>query len=120
MRDLLELCRKEQVPVVLFVPPESAIFRSWYAPEGLAEIDRLLAELQADYHVRILDARTWVDDKDFHDGHHVKASGAQVFTSRLLDELRPLLDLSGEAGRPDGAGTNSAGADSAPPGTYRH
>jgi hypothetical protein len=100
MRDLLELCRRERVPVVLVVPPESTLFRSWYAPQGLAEIDRLLVQLHATYRVPILDARGWVEDKDFHDGHHVKASGAQVFTTRLLDELRPILGLSDEPGRP--------------------
>jgi hypothetical protein len=92
LRDLLDLCRREQVPVVLVVPPESTLFRSWYASEGLAAVDRLLAELHAAYGVPVLDARDWVEDRDFHDGHHVTAAGARVFTSRLLEELGPLLE----------------------------
>jgi hypothetical protein len=91
LHDLLELCRREQVPLLLVVTPESSSFRSWYSPEALAGTRRLLQELQRDYGVGVIDARQWLADTDFDDGHHVLDSGGNAFTTRLLEELRPLL-----------------------------
>jgi hypothetical protein len=91
LRDLLECCRREQIPVVLVLTPESTTFRSWYAPPAAAEIRTLLGELCDAYGVGVIDAREWLADNDLLDGHHVLASGAQTFTTRLLHELQPLL-----------------------------
>jgi hypothetical protein len=90
LRDLAALCRREKVPLVLVVTPESTEFRSWYSPEALAPADRLLAELR-DAGAQVIDARGWVEDRDFQDGHHVMAGGSYAFTTRLLEELRPML-----------------------------
>ena len=95
LRDLLDCCRREQIPVVLIIPPESTLFRSWYTPEGLAAVDHLLDDLRRTYGVRILDARHWVADKDFGDGHHVLPAGAEVFTTRLLGELEKVSGPNG-------------------------
>jgi hypothetical protein len=91
MRDLLECCRREGIPVALVVTPESTEFQSWYGREALAPAAEFLKELRATYDVPVLDARGWVRDEDFQDGHHVLAGGAQAFTHRLIEELRPLL-----------------------------
>jgi hypothetical protein len=103
LRDVLDLCRREEIPVVLVLMPESPAFRTLYAPEGLAAALRLLEELRETYGAGLIDATNWVADKDFIDGHHVLAGGAAVFTTRLRRELEHLLAQAGEAGRP-GAG----------------
>jgi hypothetical protein len=97
MRDLLELCRREQVPVVLVLTPESTTFRRWYSPAGRDEPRRLLEELRAEYRVPVIDATEWLPDSAFTDGHHVMPGGAWAFTNRLCAELRRLPEWSGEA-----------------------
>jgi hypothetical protein len=89
LRDLVERCRRERIAVVLVLMPESSEFRSWYSSRGLAEVRDLLEELGDG--CNLVDARTWLPDTDFRDGHHVHANGARAFTMRLREELRPLL-----------------------------
>jgi hypothetical protein len=110
LRDLLDLCRREGIPVVLVLMPESTTFHSWYAPEGLAAALRLLAELRATYGARVIDTSDWVADKDFADGHHVLAGGAAAFTTRLSAELGRILARPGEAGRPGADLVRDSGA----------
>jgi hypothetical protein len=97
MHDLLQCCRREGIPVVLVVTPESAEFASWYSEECQASTDRFLEELRAKYGVAIINARQWLSDDAFADGHHVHAGGAQAFTTRLSAELQGLL-RAGEVG----------------------
>lgn len=91
MRDLLALCRQEQIPVALVLMPESAIFRSWYNPEGLAEVLHLLDELRTTYGVEVIDASRWAPDGEFIDGHHLLACGADRFSARMCEEVQRLL-----------------------------
>jgi hypothetical protein len=90
LRDLVERCRREGIAVVLVLMPESTEFRSWYSPRGLAEVRALLEELGDG--CAVVDARAWLPDAAFRDGHHVHAEGARAFTARLREELRPLLE----------------------------
>ncbi len=92
MRDLLECCRNERIPVALVLTPESTTFRAWYQPECLKTMRDLLDELRATYGVEVIDATHWLDDNDFMDGHHLDISGAEKFTARMEDEVRRLLD----------------------------
>jgi hypothetical protein len=61
MRDLLELCRRERIPVALLLTPEGREFQSWYAPESRQRVDRYCADLSRDYDVPLIDARDWLD-----------------------------------------------------------
>jgi hypothetical protein len=98
MRDLLDRCQKEKVPVLLVLMPESTVFRSWYKTPGLAEARRLLGQLSETYGARVLDTTELLADEDFSDGHHVHASGAQIFTGRLIEEVQQILAPSRPAG----------------------
>jgi hypothetical protein len=97
MRDLLETARRQRIPVVLVLMPESNAFRSWYSPPDLAEALRLFSELRDAYATEAIDAYRWLPDEDFNDGHHVDEKGARAFTMRLIEELRPILARLGEA-----------------------
>jgi hypothetical protein len=91
MHELLDLCRGRNIPVALLITPESSDFRRWYPPEARQMIDGFCAELRNDYGVPIVDARAWLADGDFSDGHHVMPEGAKKFTQRLgADVLQPL------------------------------
>ena len=90
LSDVLDLCRREQIRAAVVVLPEGDAFRALYPPEALREIDDYLARLAAD--VPVIDARRWVTDDGFADGHHLLPDGATAFTERLArDALSPLL-----------------------------
>ena len=89
--DLLDCCRREGIPVALIVMPESSTFQSWYSHDGRDALRRLLVEVRQTYAVDVIDARRWLDDEDFSDGHHPLPVGADRFTTRLLPEIQRLL-----------------------------
>jgi hypothetical protein len=91
MRDLLACCRREDIPVVLILTPESSEFRSWYSPACRTATRQLLDELRTEYGVEVIDATCWLDDDDFFDGHHHDVSGATKFTTRLLAEVQRMV-----------------------------
>lgn len=89
--DMLSYCQREGIAVVLFVPPESNEFRSWYPASCLTKVEGLLTELHQTYGVQVIDARKWLNDNEFVDGHHANAKGSLKFTVRMLRELRAYL-----------------------------
>lgn len=89
--DMLGYCKREGIEVVLFVPPESFEFRSWYPPKCLAAVEGLLEELKQTYGVQVIDARHWLRDTEFVDGHHANLKGSLHFTVRLMKELHAYL-----------------------------
>lgn len=92
LRDLVQCCRQQNIPLRLVQMPEGTEFRSWYPPNLLAELDGLFAELTAQGDVQRIDARTWVPDTGFSDSHHLMRSGAEAFSDRLTAEvIRPFL-----------------------------
>ena len=92
VREFLDLCRRRKIGVTLVLMPESSAFRSWYSPQATARLDAFLADLRRDGGVAVVDARDWVADQGFFDGHHLLASGALTFTRRFGREVyRPFL-----------------------------
>jgi hypothetical protein len=90
--DLLALCRENGVPVRLVLMPESAGFRAIYPPHTTARLDAFLHRLCAEYGCGLIDARAWVPDTSFTDGHHLLRSGAETFSDRLYREaIRPFF-----------------------------
>jgi hypothetical protein len=93
LHELLTLCRKEHIAVVLLLMPEGSDFRSWYALDARCQIDGYVAELSRRFDVPLVDARTWLADSAFWDGHHLLAPGAAAFTERFTREvLQPLVE----------------------------
>ncbi|MBN9119020.1 MAG: hypothetical protein J0I06_07640 [Planctomycetes bacterium] len=104
-RAFLARCRTERIPVVLYLMPESNEFRSWYPPEALRTLDGYLADLRREFPLPLVDARTWLPDEVFWDGHHVLKRGAHAFTTRFANEvitpaMRAGLAARGGASRP--------------------
>jgi hypothetical protein len=92
-RDVLELCRREHIAVVLFLPPENSGFRN-YAPDVAACQVRAIRQLAEEFELPLLDARTWIDDEGFSDGHHANPRGAEQYTARFgRDALVPYRHL---------------------------
>jgi hypothetical protein len=92
LHDLLSVCKRERIPAALLLMPEGSTFRALYSASAEAGLKKLLQELAAEYEVSVVDARLWVDDTGFWDGHHLLPPGAAVFTERFGREaLAPML-----------------------------
>jgi hypothetical protein len=91
LRDLLDYCRRQEIPIVLVITPESSVFRHSYFA-SYREINDYIRRVALEFGVPLYDARTWVDDGGFADGHHLCVQGADQFTERFAREVfRPAL-----------------------------
>jgi hypothetical protein len=87
MEEFFAYCRQQGIAVraVVFTP-ENRDFRSFYGPGVQQRTAELLGELCRRHSVPFLDARGWLADDRFLDGHHVVERGAREFTRRFLRE----------------------------------
>jgi hypothetical protein len=94
-RALLEtfaICRREGIAAVAVLPPEGGDFRAWYGPGARRVAAELWALADAATGGRAVDAREWLPDDAFVDGHHVREAAAPGYTARLAREaLVPAL-----------------------------
>jgi hypothetical protein len=108
VRDLLTDCRDRGVPAVVLLSPESTEFRAISPAATQAAVTEYLRRLAAATGAAYVDAREWLPDDRFADGHHVTRAGQQLFTRQLGREvLTPLA-----AGRLPSCGHESLPASS--------
>ena len=100
LRELVGRCHAAGMPVRLVLMPEGSVFRGWLPPAGEARLTEFLTNISTECNVPIVDARTWLPDADFYDGHHMFARGAEAFTDRLGREVVGPVLAAGPA-RPD-------------------
>jgi hypothetical protein len=94
LRELLDDCRRDRVPAVLYLMPEAPQFRSWYSAEARKRLTAYLGELSREYEAPVIDGREWIPEEGFEDGHHLRPAGARVFTARFEREvIGPFLRL---------------------------
>ncbi len=80
LQDIIACCRADGVQVMLVLMPEAESFQAMY-PAGLQSvIEAQLNQLG----VPIVNARDWLMEDDFYDGHHPFERGARKFTERLI------------------------------------
>jgi hypothetical protein len=91
LHDLLGLCQRQGIAVVLFLMPEASAFRAWYPPPTEQRLSAYLATMSKEYAVPLIDAREWIADDDFWDGHHLLRAGATAFTRRFAASALPSL-----------------------------
>jgi hypothetical protein len=84
-RDAIRLAQREQIAVILVLPPEGSVLRN-RAPAAAERHAGALRALAADMGVSLIDARTWIDDNAFFDGHHAFRRGAEQYTQRFARE----------------------------------
>ena len=88
LRAVLDLCRNTGMDVFLLRMPEDRDFQAFYPARANAAVEAYLAKIEGEYGVRMIDARSWFPERDnFFDGHHLNATGAELFTRRFADEL---------------------------------
>jgi len=88
IRDTMARCRAHGATPVLLLIAESSEFRSWYGIAGNSGLAAWLTAFALECDVRLIEAREWLPDTSFADGHHLTAAGAEAFTARLAGELR--------------------------------
>ena len=92
LRDLLQACRDNGTRAVIVWTPESSGFRAAYGHDAIATMNAYTAELTREFGVRVVNAREWLPDEQFQDGHHPILKGQRTFTKRLYREvLVPLV-----------------------------
>jgi hypothetical protein len=86
--ELISLCQREQIGVVVIRVPESSYVRRGYSVKLNRNFEHFYDQLSARFGVRVVDASAWVEDADFVvDGLHLAPSGATVYTRRLEQEV---------------------------------
>jgi len=92
LEETVRLCRREGLPAALVLMPEGPACRSWHSAACRSQVDRFLSRLRRKYGVALIDARTWMEEVDFFDSHHLHATGARRFSESFGREgLAPLL-----------------------------
>jgi hypothetical protein len=110
MHKLLDLCRLQGIPAALLLMPESSDFRGFYDDRTRACLTGYLDRLGREYDLPCVDARQWLPDEAFVDGHHILRRAAITFTERLGRELlQPLVE--GRAVGPESPGQRMARTD---------
>ena len=88
--ELLARCRRESIAAALVLMPEGASFGRLYGPRSEPALQQLLGDLRREHDVAVIDARRWVADEFFSDGHHLLPDGAAAFTDRFARETLPI------------------------------
>jgi hypothetical protein len=89
VRDLLRLCRRNDIRAMLVLLPEGTTFQSWYPEGARQEIDDYLRRLSAELSVPLVDMRSWMPESDFIDSHHLLPGPAAEFSARFGREVLP-------------------------------
>lgn len=110
LRELLDTCRREQIPAALVLMPEGEVFRSWYSAGAWRQVQTFLDDLSREYRTPLISTRDWMPEKDFPDSHHLLGEGAAVFTERFGKEaILPLLREDTPTGREHSPGDLARG-----------
>lgn len=71
---------------MLVLLPIGSSFERLYGPPSESALQSFLTEMRREHAVSVIDARHWIGDEFFSDGHHLLPEGAIAFTDRLARE----------------------------------
>jgi hypothetical protein len=97
--ELLALCRREKIEVVMVRPPESSPLRAGFSAALNERFERWFARLRAETGAALINARDWVDDENFADGTHLNPDGARDYSRKLEPELLKRLEAARQKGK---------------------
>jgi hypothetical protein len=86
LHDTLELARVHAIPTRLVLMPEADWFRAFYSSAATTRFDHWVHEVARESGCPLTDARRWIPDSGFADGHHLLPGSAAIFSARLADE----------------------------------
>ncbi|MDB5309151.1 MAG: hypothetical protein JWO38_3353 [Gemmataceae bacterium] len=85
--ELVDLCNLEGLRHVVVWVPESSFIRTSYHPDGTWRVAAFIERLRTTHRAEVVDARDWLTDPEFMDGHHPNPAGAHAYTTRLDREV---------------------------------
>lgn len=88
LRETIAVLEAAQVRPVVVMLPEGSAFRSWYAPDVSRALRDYWDDLRRTTHATLIDAREWLGDEAFADGHHIARRSARELTRRLVEAIR--------------------------------
>jgi hypothetical protein len=88
LRDSLKLGRSAGIAVVFLLTPEAESYRRLYPTGAQEQVGAFARRLGEQDGAALIDARCWLGEEDFTDGHHLTDSGARELTRRLHEEVR--------------------------------
>jgi hypothetical protein len=91
LTELMEVLKKERLPVMLVVMPHGSVLRSLYDKEATTKLLADFVALARNYNCAFVNAHDWFDDDMFADSYHLTYEGAERFTARMRDEIIPVL-----------------------------
>lgn len=94
MHENLVLCQERGVAAVVVLMPEGKSFDALYTADARRRVTAFVADIERNFGSVVIDARRWLEDADFIDGHHALPSGAGTFTTKLGERIAPLLEVS--------------------------
>ncbi len=104
LRDIVARCRRDKIPVALYLTPEGPVFRGWYSPHTLATVEVYSQRFIRELAVPLFDSARGFTEDEFSDSHHLLKSGAARFSRRLAEEhLGDWIRKESAAHRDDGS-----------------
>ncbi len=89
---IVELCRDEQIALVVLFMPEGPVIRSCYSWQSLIALNDFKSRLRSSPGVSVVDASQWLNSEDdFADSEHIQHTSAATFTKRFAEEAMPLF-----------------------------
>ena len=92
VRAVIDLCHREGIAVSLLIMAEGSDFRALYSKAAQASIRDYTAGLCREYAIGVIDARDWMPDDAFFDGHHLLPGSAADFSRRLAAMLEKVWE----------------------------
>jgi len=84
---IIETCRENNIEIAFHLMPEGPRFRASYPPHALKLFAKYVSDLEKRHHIKVYDCRTWMDEDDFADSHHLLPQGAAKFSRRFGHEV---------------------------------
>jgi hypothetical protein len=90
--EIFAICKEHGIVAVAVITPEATDFRAWYGKNAKIATAILMEAASQGTDGHVVDAREWLPDSVFADGHHVSRGAALMYSSRLSREaLIPAL-----------------------------
>ena len=83
LAEIAKLCREQGIQLKLVMMPEASGFRVIYPPVVVERMHTFLTGVCREHGCELIDAREWLPDTGFSDGHHMLKGGAVEFTDRI-------------------------------------
>lgn len=87
LREILDLCRREQIEISLLLMPESEEIRDTSARLAQQKVLHYLSQLSTEYAAPLINATEWCKSDEFADGQHLLPEAGTRFAGRLGREV---------------------------------